>query len=292
MVDYNSDYYWVWYGSLRTLSAYKKIRLLKEYETPCGIFRATRGELFKFDYLTRENVDEILDGEIREDGKGIWEFTVKNHIRLLKYDDNDYPSLLKNIYDPPVLLYARGIVRDLKAVAMVGSRLATPYGVKVGESLAYHVARSGYGVISGLARGIDTCAHRGALRAQGYTIAVLGCGIDISYPRENQYLMEKIGKYGLILSEYAPGTAPLKRNFPQRNRIISGLCHALVVVEAKIKSGSLITVEFALEQGKEIFAIPGNIDRENSQGTNLLIKDGARPVLTEGGFLAEFESII
>ena len=197
---------------------------------------------------------------------------------LLTYWDADYPSLLRNIPDPPALLYGRGTRHFGEALAIVGSRVPSPTGRAAAEALAHDVAAQGLTVVSGLARGVDAAAHRGALAANGLTIAVLGCGIDRVYPSENARLQAQISERGTLLSEYPPGSEPLPGHFPGRNRIISGLSRGTLVIEAAIDSGSLITAELALEQGREVFAVPGSIDRSTSAGTNRLIKEGAHPV--------------
>jgi DNA processing protein len=197
---------------------------------------------------------------------------------LLSYWDDDYPLLLKNIPDPPALLYGRGLRRFGEALAVVGARRPTPTGMMAAETLAREVASRRVQIVSGLARGIDTAAHRGALAAEGHTVAVLGCGIDRVYPPENDRLFDRIAEEGTLLSEYLPGSEPLPGHFPGRNRIISGLCRGTLVVEANPNSGSLITAELALEQGREVLAVPGSIDRATSVGPNRLIKEGAHPV--------------
>lgn len=197
---------------------------------------------------------------------------------LLTYWDADYPPLLKNIPDPPALLYGRGARHFGETLAIVGSRVPSPTGRVAAETLAHDIAAQGLTIVSGLARGIDAAAHRGALAAGGRTIAVLGCGIDRVYPPENARLLAQIAEHGTLLSEYPPGSEPLPGHFPGRNRIISGLSRGTLVIEAAIDSGSLITAELALEQGREVFAVPGSIDRPTSAGPNRLIKDGAHPV--------------
>ena len=198
-------------------------------------------------------------------------------------ENNDYPQQLKNIYDPPLKLYVLGNKQILqeKGIAIVGSRKATEYGKKVAFQFANQLAKKGINIISGLALGIDTYAHFGALQPQftGKTIAVLGSGLDEIYPKENIELAKQIIKLGgCIISEYPLGTKPQKLNFPQRNRIISGLSKGVLIVEASEKSGSLITADFALEQGRGVFAVPGNISSKTSIGTNNLIKQGAKLV--------------
>ena len=206
----------------------------------------------------------------------------KNNIKTINVYDKEYPEKLKNIYGKPRVLYAKGNVELLKekSVAIVGSRECSKYGMKISEKLSYNLAKENICIISGLAKGIDRYAHIGALKAGGKTIAVLGNGLDTIYPYENKDLYELILKNnGLIITEYIIGTKPDRMNFPARNRIISALADGIVVVEAAEKSGALITTEFGIEQGKEIFAVPGNIDSSKSVGTNQLIKDGANVVL-------------
>ncbi len=191
-----------------------------------------------------------------------------------------YPALLEEIYDPPPVLYARGARTPQmeKCIAVIGTRHCTRYGVRTAKNLAGELAQSGCAIVSGMARGIDTAAHAGALEAGGFTIAVLGGGPDVVYPAENQKIYENILQSGCVVSEYYPGTAPSPGNFPARNRIISGLSQATIVVESREKGGSMITVRMAQEQGREVFAVPGNIDSPASKGTNRLIGEGAMPV--------------
>ena len=203
-----------------------------------------------------------------------------NVIKLAQ-DDKYYPNKLKSIYDPPELLYCLGDIRLLNepSIAIVGTRNASNYGKRIAYNLSQELSKRGVTIISGLASGIDSYAHEGAFKNVGKTIAVLGSGIDVIYPKENEDLYKSIIKNGgLIVSEFPLGTKPEKDNFPKRNRIISGLSDGVVVVEAKKKSGALITADLALEQGRSVFAVPGNIDSQNSEGTNNLIKEGAVPV--------------
>ncbi len=206
----------------------------------------------------------------------------KNNFELIKISDKSYPFLLKEIVTPPELLYVKGQFepRDKNAVAIVGARVATSEGLKTAYDLAFQLAQAGVTIISGLAQGIDTEAHRGALDAGGRTIAVLGTGVDIIYPTSNIKLAKRIieEKLGAVISEFAPGTPAYPSNFPQRNRIISGLSRGTVVVEAREKSGALITANFALEQNRDVFAVPGPIGRPTSYGPNRLIKEGAKIV--------------
>jgi len=200
--------------------------------------------------------------------------------KIVTFCDPDYPDMLKNIYDPPPVLYIKGDLSALnyQAVALVGTRKATYYGKNVAMKLAKGLAENNVNVVSGMARGIDSYAHKGALEAGGPTTAVLGCGLDIVYPPENAKLAEKICEYGCLLTPFPIGTKPLAGNFPARNRIISGLSLGTVVIEAAEKSGSLITADFSLEQGREVFAVPGSIMSPYSRGPHKLLKQGAKLV--------------
>jgi DNA processing protein len=212
-------------------------------------------------------------------------------VEVLTWDDARYPERLEAINDPPPVLYVRGelLPADDWAVAMVGTRLATVYGKEAARRLGTDLARSGVTVISGLARGIDATAHQAALEAGGRTIAVLGSGLDVIYPWEHQRLAGQIVEHGALISEYALGTQPDAGNFPPRNRIISGLSRGVVVIEAGERSGALITAAFAAEQGRDVFAVPGSIFQRSSHGTNRLIRDGAKPVLSSADILQELD---
>ncbi len=214
-------------------------------------------------------------------------------VRLLSCTDPRYPSLLRTIHDPPVLLWCRGDLVSLQqtAVALVGSRSATGYGRKISFLLAQQLVQAGLTVVSGLAEGIDGQAHAGALAAAGRTVAVLGCGVDVVYPRFHSRLYEQIQAHGLLVSEYPLGTQPDGFRFPARNRIISGLSLGVVVVEAAAKSGSLITARMALEQNREVFAVPGRIDSPQSEGSHHLIQQGAQLVHSVEDILAELPTV-
>ena len=207
----------------------------------------------------------------------------KNNIDILNIRDKQYPKMLKEIYDPPISLYIIGNKKILNnvSIAIVGCREATEYGKKSAKYFAYNLSKNGINIVSGLAKGIDSYSHIGTLQNEGKTIAVIGNGLDMIYPNENIWIAKKIIETGgAIISEYPLGTKPEKMNFPARNRIISGMSKGIIVVEAKEKSGTLITVDFALEQGRDVYVIPGNINSINSIGTNELIKQGAKMVTT------------
>jgi DNA processing protein len=207
----------------------------------------------------------------------------KHQVSLVALVDDNYPAQLLHIYDPPPLLYVKGELQqgDKLAVAVVGSRFASHYGKVTAEKISQDLAREGITIVSGMARGIDASAHKAALSAGGRTIAVLGCGIDVNYPAENKKLKEAIASQGAVISEFPFSTPPASSHFPMRNRIISGLSLGVVVIEASHRSGSLITARLALEQGRDVFAVPGSIDSLRSRGTHRLIKDGATELLPQ-----------
>jgi DNA processing protein len=221
------------------------------------------------------------------------ERAARKAIRILIRDDPEYPGILAQLPDPPALLYARGVLRveDDPAVAVVGSRRATPYGIEMARGIAAGVAAAGVTVVSGLARGIDSAAHRGALEAKGRTLALLGSGIDRIYPPEGRRLAEAIAASGAVLSEFPLGTPPLPGNFPVRNRLISGLSRGVVVVEAAARSGSLITARLALDQGREVFAVPGNVTTKTAAGPNFLIQQGAKLAMRARDVLEEIPGV-
>ncbi len=230
---------------------------------------------------------------IRSSGKYAEEiaYIEQEGIDVLCYRDRAYPEPLRNIYDPPPVLYCKGDLnrRDAGAVAIVGARRCSAYGLRMAERLAFDLVKKGVTVISGMARGIDSAAHRGALKAGGRTIAVMGSGFRHIYPSGSGKLMRTISASGAVLTEYPSDTRPSKGSFPRRNRIISGMAGGVVVVEAAQKSGAMITVDLALQQGKEVFAVPGRIDFHTSSGTNLLIQNGAKLVTNADDILEELD---
>ena len=230
----------------------------------------------------RQHLEELANKEI--------ERAAEKNIAIIPCDDPLYPALLKNIHDPPVVLYVLGAPELLtcRGMGIVGSRAATHYGKDIAQQMAGSLSRQGFTIISGLALGIDAAAHNGALAAEGKTIAVLGCGLDIVYPPSNHNLYKRIASAGAVVSEYPLGTKPDSFRFPARNRIISGLSLGIVVVEAANRSGSLITASHALEQGREVFAVPGRIDSVKSAGTHTLLQQGAKLVHSINDIVEEF----
>ena len=272
--------YWLALHLLPDIGPVVARRLISTFGSPEEIFLRPAAELKEVAGIGRSRLTSITgfhqwDGVRREIDRA-----AKTGVTLITPDDPAYPEGLRHIHDAPLVLYVKGRLTEMDkyAIAMVGSRTASPYGLEVAEGMGRTLASSGLTVISGMARGIDTASHRGALTAGGRTIAVLGSGIDVPYPAANRGLMQAIETSGAVISEFPFGTKPHKENFPMRNRIISALSLGTVVVEAALDSGSLITVAYALEQGKEVFAVPGNVTSANSRGTNDLIKKGARMV--------------
>ncbi|MFH1146970.1 MAG: DNA-processing protein DprA [Pseudomonadota bacterium] len=255
-------------------------RLVESFGRPEQIFAAGRGELSKIKGIKAEIIDAVVNRVTEKRAEKHLKMLEKYGIKVLTYEDAGYPRNLRNIYDPPALLFVKGDLTDADnySVGVVGSRNSTYYGQKTTEQLCRSLVNHGLTVVSGLARGIDTAAHVGALSGKGRTVAVLGSGLDIVYPPENRELYGKIAENGAVVSEFPLETPPEARNFPVRNRIISGLSLGIVVVEATQKSGSLITANFALEQGREIFAVPGSVNSLRSSGTHKLIKQGAKLV--------------
>lgn len=283
--------YWIWLSALPGLTNRSKLQLLEHFSSPEEIYYAD-AEAAVTAGLSREQAQRIDDKSLRRTDE-ILEICGRKELFVLTMDDAAYPVRLRNIFDPPVLLYGRGampLFDEEVAVSVVGTRKATPYGIHAAEDLSYQMAREGALVVSGLAKGIDAAAHRGALRAGGFTAAVLGCGVDVVYPESNRRLYEDIAATGVLLSEFAPGSGPEGWRFPVRNRIISGLSVATLVVEAPERSGALITANLALEQGRDVFAVPGPIDAAESVGCHQLIRSGAGLAGCAWDILGDYES--
>lgn len=285
--------YWIWLslhcGAGNELGSY----LLKHFETPKDIYEASAEELLAVDGITKDIVSALMDRDLTYPQQ-IAEYCERVNVGILTLDSPNYPNRLKSIYAKPLLLYYRGklpAIDDHVLIACVGTRKCSPAGLQTAYTLGKELVDGGAIVVSGMASGIDSSAQKGAIAAGGHTIAVLGCGIDRVYPPENQELMEKIAATGTIITEYAPGTDPLRRNFPMRNRIISGLCQGTVVVEADLRSGSLITAKYALKQGRDIFAFPGKAGDPHCTGTNMLIQNGASLVTCARDILLDYEPL-
>ena len=268
--------------------------LLERFKTPKAILEASLDDIAGVENVGREVAERIVEGRKRIDLNRQIKLIEENNVTLIPLDSELYPVSLKSIYDPPLVLFVKGEIlpQDYFSIAIVGTRLASFYGRAMSEKLSRQLAEKGFTIVSGGARGIDTFSHQAALRAKGRTLAVLGCGLDIAYPSENKKLFEEIAKKGAIVSEFSLSTRPDKGNFPMRNRIISGLSLGVVVIEAPHKSGALITVTHANEQGREVFSVPGHADSFVSKGSNQLLREGAKLVENADDIIEELEPIL
>lgn len=284
--------YWIWLSTLRGIGAATAVKLLDKMGTPENIFFADKDAYITCGISAKDA--EYLSDKSLGRAMTVMDKCKELGIRMLTLGDAEYPERLRNIFDPPVVLYIKGnlpVMDEEAAIAVAGTRNCTPYGIKTAERMGYELSRNGCVVVSGLARGIDSAAAKGALRAGGKVVGVLGCGIDIVYPPENGRLFDDVATVGAIISEYPPGTEVNGKFFPARNRILSGISAGVVIIEAPKKSGSLITAARALEQGRDVFAVPANADSIASEGSNLLIKDGAIPVLSGKDVADEYRHI-
>jgi len=273
------ELHWLALHLVHGLGDRKAVQLMERFRGPQEVFRASRSELESMG-LSGSVAQTIVSG-------CSFEAAVEQHSKMkalgvaaIPFRDSRYPPLLREIYDPPLMLFARGRIEILESpmIAIVGTRRPTPYGVAVADRFGRELANAGLTIVSGMARGVDTSAHRGALAEDGETIAVFGCGVDVIYPAENRKLAEEIAQKGLLLSEFPMGTPGHPQHFPVRNRIVSGMSLGVVVVEGAEYSGSAITARLAMDQGREVFAVPGNITSKMSFGPNLLIRQGAKIV--------------
>jgi DNA processing protein len=252
-------------------------KLLEFFGKPENILKASAEKLMAVSGIGEKIASKITSLK-NEDLNKEFALVKKYGLKIMTFEDQDYPQNLKNIPDPPIVLYVKGEIKkeDRLAIGIVGSRRASFYGLTNTQKFSEDLSAKGFTIVSGMAHGIDTHAHRGALKQGGRTIAVMGSGFNHIYPEENKELAEEISKSGAVISEFPISTLPLKQNFPRRNRVISGLSLGILVAEAAKNSGALITADFALEQGREVFALPGKVDSLNSFGTNGLIKQGAK----------------
>ena len=290
--------YWIWLSLCCSPSGSTFAKLIKEFDGARAVFEAADKRVASV--IGFRNSDRrALENKDLARAEEIYAFCKKHNVGLLTYEDERYPKSLREIDSPPVLLYYRGVLPgfdNLFAVSVVGTRHLSDYGRKNAFNISYDLATAGATVVSGMAMGIDGVAMAGAIAAGGRTIAVIGSGIDVCYPPQHLRLAREIVKSGCVITEFAPGTPPSRYNFPKRNRIISGLSAATLVVEGPEKSGALITARYASEQGKAVFAIPGSVGSTNSQLTNLLLKNGARICTSAedilNGFVDKYGKII
>ncbi len=280
-----------WLSGLVFLTGRKKICLKEIFQETENLYRANTKKIHQLTFLTEREKQRLIEAmrEPEEKLSQRMEYCIQNRIYLTVWPDSQYPKRLKNIYNPPYGLFYRGTMpkQSQPAVGVVGARNCSHYGKLMAEKIGCELAKAGVAVISGMAIGVDGAAQRAAVKEGGYSCGVLGCGIDVCYPSDSRQLYGQLGEEGCVLSEYPPHTKPLAMYFPQRNRIISGLSDCVLVVEAKEHSGSLITADFALEQGRDIYAVPGRATDALSQGTNWLIRQGAGIFLNVEDFLKE-----
>ncbi|MDO4748457.1 MAG: DNA-processing protein DprA [Eubacteriales bacterium] len=276
----NTTKYWIWLSLSIGTNNKKQKRVFETYDSIIDFYSGGIYEWRLSGIFSEKEINSLISTKL-SDAQEVIDKCKKLGFDIICFDDSNYPSKLLNIPDPPCVLYVWGKLPDVDhrlSIAMVGTRSATQYGVMTSHVLSASLSKLGVVVVSGGAQGIDTASHLGVLEASGATICVLGCGIDYKYLMSNASLRKNISSTGAVISEYPPGTKSYPSNFPVRNRIISGLSDGVIVVEADLKSGSLITVNHALEQGREVFAVMGNINSRYSSGTNKMIKDGAIPV--------------
>jgi len=271
------DLIMLWFSQTEGIGGRKTASVLSAFDSVSDIWEARYEDFSDIPFMSERNISDLIKNRDENLINNFAKKLASQGISYVTLLNEKYPALLKEIHDPPPVLYYIGELppEERRRVSVVGSRHCSEYGLYVSEKISRELAAHDITVVSGMARGIDSSAHKGALAGGGKTIAVLGCGVDICYPPENRALYAKIIKNGCVMSESPPATQPLAGNFPARNRIISGLSEAVVVIEATEKSGSLITADMALEQGREVLAVPGNITSKLSLGTNKLIKEGA-----------------
>ena len=283
--------HWIWLSTRPHVNDRVKVELVRRFQDPEAIFFADTGSFSDIEGLSVEGKAALADKDLKEAEKILRSCRQKN-LSILTYQDAAYPARLKNIADPPLVFYYKGRLPDFDGsplIGVVGTRKASAYGMTAAKKLGYQIARCGGIVVSGMAFGIDGMATRGALTAGTPAVGILGCGADVVYPPSNKGLFEDMEQYGCLLSEFVPGTPPYGYNFPKRNRIISGLSCGVLIVEAPEKSGALITAQQALDQGRDVFVVPGNIDVDTFVGSNRLLRDGAIAISSGWDIMSEYE---
>ena len=284
--------HWIWLATRPNMNDRQKKLILDAFEDPEDAFSECETAYLQVEGLHKEALDALADKNLTEAQK-ILRQCVDKGISICTYHDKTYPKRLKHIVDPPLILYCKGELPDMEAapvVAAVGTRRASAYGMNVSRRMGYQIAACGGILVSGMAAGNDGMAMQGALLAGGSVVGVLGCGVDVVYPKSNSRLFADMERNGCLISEFPPETPPYRWNFPKRNRIISGLSNGVVVIEAPEGSGSLITAKQALEQGRDVFCVPGNVDIPTFAGSNALLRDGAIPVRDGWDVVSEYES--
>ncbi|MBE7026457.1 MAG: DNA-protecting protein DprA [Ruminococcaceae bacterium] len=287
----SKEQYWLWLVNLPSISSTKITLLLERFETVEKIYQAQKSDFEGIDKIGKREIDALCNKDLAKANEIIKKLDEVGAYTLC-FDDKHYPDMLRYCYEPPYVLYAMGEKLDFDKmlfISVVGSRECSDYGIDATDEICTELAQNGVVIVSGMARGIDSAAHRSALKAGAKTVAFLGCGIDVVYPPENDELMQAIAKNGMLITEFAPGTAPYSKNFPIRNRLIGAFSRGVLLVEAREKSGTLITANWALENGRDVFALPGDYNREGSAGCNELIKSGgAKLVMCAEDILEEY----
>ncbi len=284
--------HWIWLATRPHISDRIKADLVRHFQDPEAVYFADADSYREIEGLTAEGSESLRDKNLQE-AERILALCRRENIGILTFQDATYPARLKNISDPPLVFYYKGHLPDFDGsplIGVVGTRKASAYGLTVAKRMGYQIAKCGGIVVSGAAFGIDGLAMQGALTAGMPVVGILGCGVDIVYPVSNRALFRDTEQYGCLLSEFPPGTPPYGWNFPKRNRIISGMSCGVLVVEAPEKSGALITAELTAEQGRDVFAVPGNIDIDSFVGSNRLIRDGAIMVSHGWDILSEYQA--
>ena len=283
--------YWVWLADRCGAASKEFAKLITRFENPFEIFRLEPEEIDTIKYIGQRLKDRLSEKSL-EHSYSILKYCNDNGIEIITYADKKYPSRLKTLEDPPAILYCLGNMPDIDrklCIGVVGTRKISAYGMHSAYKISYELASAGACVVSGMALGVDAVAACAAIEAGGCTVAVLGCGIDIVYPKQHAKLYREICKHGCVLTEYPPAEAPYGSNFPKRNRIISGLCQGVLVVEGNRQSGAMITAQMAISQGREVFALPGKINDGNSEGTNDLIQKGVNVALCADDMIYHFD---
>ena len=283
--------HWIWLATRPGIADWVKVELLHSFQDPENVYFAEADSYKRVEGLTPEGLEALEDKDLGPAEK-ILADCHKEKLQILTYQDAAYPARLKNISDPPLVFYYKGRLPDFDGsplIGVVGTRQASPYGLTSAKKLGYQIAKCGGIVVSGMAYGIDGMAMKGALTAGTPVVGILGCGAEMIYPRSNRALFGDVEHYGCIMSEFPPGTPPVKWNFPKRNRIISGMSCGVLVVEVPEKSGALITARCAADQGRDVFVVPGNIDVDTFVGSNRLLRDGAIAVSSGWDILSEYE---
>lgn len=285
--------HWIWLATRPGMNDRQKKLVLDAFGDPEDVFYGEEAAFVQTEGLHPEAISALMDKNTTQ-AEEILRQCVDKKIALCTYHDAAYPSRLKHIIDPPLVLYHKGAIPDMDAapvIGVVGTRKASAYGMNVARRMGYQIVGCGGILVSGVAEGNDGMAMRGALLAGGAVVGVLGCGVDVVYPKCNRELFADLERSGCLISEFPPETPPMKWNFPKRNRIISGMCNGVVVIEAPEKSGALITARQALEQGRDVFCVPGNVDMPTFEGSNLLLRDGAITVRNGWDVVSEYEAM-